>query len=477
MLGAGELFALVHYELLLFASVFFLVGALDELAVDCAYLWLRWRGRIGSQTMPQETPSDAPLCGPAAVFIPAWAEAAVIGATVRYALAAWAHADLRVFVGCYQNDPATIAAVRAVAGDQRLQLVIVPRDGPTSKADCLNHLYTAMLREEVRTKARYRMVVLHDAEDMVDPAALSVLDQAIGQADFVQLPVLALPQRHSRWVAGHYSDEFAEAHGKTMPVRDALGGGVPGAGVGCAIARGMLDRLACLAHDDNGRAVPFAVQSLTEDYELGLNVSALGGRARFLAMRHPCGSLVATRAYFPDSLRAAVRQKTRWTHGIALQGWDRLGWHGGLVKLWMQARDRRGPLAALLLAIAYCLIAVQMLGWSATAIGYPLPSVLSPFLRYLLVFNFAIILWRAAFRYAFTAREFGRAEGVRAIMRIPVSNVVAIMAGRRAVIAYLRSLRGEAPRWDKTNHALHPATFATPATSATPDGPVVRRAA
>ena len=59
-------------------------------------------------------------------------------------------------------------------------------------------------------------------------------------------------------------------------------------------------------------------------------------------------------------------------------------------------------------------------------------------------------------RFAFTAREYGAMEGVRAVLRIPVSNVIAIMAGRRALFAYLRSLSGEAARWDKTVHDLHP---------------------
>ena len=300
------------------------------------------------------------------------------------------------------------------------------------------------------------MVLLHDAEDMVDPAALSLMDRAIAAAHFVQLPVLALPQRGSRFVAGHYSDEFAEAHGKTMPVRDALRAGVPGAGVGCAVERRMLDRLACDLQAKGDRAAPFAATSLTEDYELGLRISALGGTERFLRVRHGSGSLVATRSYFPDTLASAVRQKTRWTHGIALQSWDRLGWHGGLLKRWMQLRDRRGPLSALLLALAYILLAAQGLGWSAQHIGMASEMVVSPFLYDLLWFNFAFFAWRAAMRAVFTAREFGWREGLLAIPRIPVSNVIAIIAGGRALLAYVRSLHGVAPAWDKTEHRSHP---------------------
>jgi adsorption protein B len=52
----------------------------------------------------------------------------------------------------------------------------------------------------------------------------------------------------------------------------------------------------------------------------------------------------------------AVRQKTRWIHGIALQSWDRMGWMGRPVDVWMALRDRRGPLVALVLGAAYALL-------------------------------------------------------------------------------------------------------------------------
>ena len=77
-------------------------------------------------------------------------------------------------------------------------------------------------------------------------------------------------------------------------------------------------------------------------------------------------------------------------------------------------------------------------------------------LRVLLAISLAGFVWRAALRAAFTAREYGLAEGARAVLRIPVANVIAIMAGRRALAAYLRSLRGAPVSWDKTEHRTHP---------------------
>ena len=60
-------------------------------------------------------------------------------------------------------------------------------------------------------------------------------------------------------------------------------------------------------------------------------------------------------------------------------------------------------------------------------------------------------------RFNFTKAEYGWREGLRAVLRIPVANVISIMAGYRALFAYGRSLRGEALQWEKTAHDIHPA--------------------
>jgi adsorption protein B len=297
------------------------------------------------------------------------------------------------------------------------------------------------------------MVLQHDAEDMVDSAALGLLDAALERADFVQLPVLPDPQAGSRWVGSHYCEEFAEAHAKAMVVRGKLGVALPAAGVGCAFAREMLGTIASEMHG----AGPFSVDSLTEDYELGLKIKAAGGRSWFLRARGEDGRLVATRACFPPTLPQAVRQKARWVHGIALQGWDRLGWSGGVAERWMRLRDRRGPLAAVVLFAAYTLLGLAAMLWLAGLFGLGRPWKPSGALRWVLWANLASFAWRAAMRFAFTAREYGWGEGVRALLRLPHANVIAIMAGRRAIAAYGASLMGASLKWEKTQHLAHPA--------------------
>jgi adsorption protein B len=446
--------ALVEHELLLFAGVFFIIGSADELAMDLTWAWLWLTGRGRTIRIHRANHREATLVGRAAVFIPAWHEHQVLATTIAHALAAWPQPKLRIYAGCYRNDAATAEAIIAGAGsDPRVRLVVHDRDGPTTKADCLNRLYEAMESDEVRYSARFRMVLLHDAEDMVDTAALGLLDKALDRVQFVQLPVMPEPQAASRWIGSHYCEEFAEAHAKAMVVRGELGASLPAAGVGCAFDRELLGGIA----SDMQTPGPFCVDSLTEDYELGLRIKAAGASAWFLRARGEDGRLVATRACFPPTVQQAVRQKARWVHGIALQGWDRLGWSGGFVERWMRLRDRRGPLTALVLFAAYVLLLVAGLMWLGEWLGYGRPWQPSGLLLVLLWANLASFAWRTAMRFAFTAREYGIAEGARAVLRLPHANIIAIMAGRRALAAYVRTLLGGSPRWDKTHHHAHPA--------------------
>ena len=79
---ALEAVLLAERELLLFAGFWLAIGLLDELAVDLAWFWLKVSGRARTRSLPPGY-GQAPLAGPMAVFIPAFAESAVIGTTIR----------------------------------------------------------------------------------------------------------------------------------------------------------------------------------------------------------------------------------------------------------------------------------------------------------------------------------------------------------------------------------------------------------
>ena len=453
---SAELFAGMAAELALFAGIGFLLFALNDLAVDLIYLARRgWRMATVYNRFPRAFASELPRSadpGPMAIFVPAWDEAAVIGAMLRSALERFDYPNYRIFVGYYRNDPATAAAIASV-DDPRIVPVLVEVDGPTTKGDCLNHLYDALIASETTSGAAARAVVLHDAEDVVHPLELALFDRLIDRAGVIQLPVSPLVDPSSHWIAGHYCDEFAEAHGKEMVVREAVGASVPLAGVGCAIARGPLARLAAM-HE--GR--PFVGGSMTEDYELGLRIGALGLRTIFVRIPARPGErvLVASRGHFPTTLNAAVRQKARWLGGIALTGWDRLGWRGGFGERWMRMRDRRGPLAAVLLLAGYGAAFLWSQLWLAEVLGAPLQARFDPLLATLLTVNFWLLAWRIAMRAAFTTAAYGWRQGLLSVPRLVVGNIIAVLAAARAISLHAS---GGARRWDKTAH-IFPAELA-----------------
>jgi len=120
--------ALIEHELLLFAGVFFLIGSVDELAMDFAWIWMKLTGRAHTLQIRRENHCSGSLAGPAALFIPAWHEEQILATTIAHALAAWPQRELRLYAGCYRNDAATAEAiVSGAAGDPRVRLVVHDR--------------------------------------------------------------------------------------------------------------------------------------------------------------------------------------------------------------------------------------------------------------------------------------------------------------------------------------------------------------
>lgn len=445
-------------ELLMFSGFWFVVGGIDDFAIDCVWAGRSlWRRLTRYHAVPPMRADQLPppiSRGPFAIFIPAWREAAVIGAMLLRCQHAWADSrvDYRIYVGCYPNDPGSIRSVMAAAAyDSHVRIVLTDHSGPTTKADCLNRLWRALTADELQGGYKAKALVFHDAEDCVHPLELRVFDYLIERAAAVQLPVIPVQVPSSAWVSGHYCDEFAETHGKILVVREALGAAVPLAGVGCAIERNRLGRIAIAR---GGK--PFDEDSLTEDYELGLGLCSDGGKVIFARMSDASGELVGTRACFPDSMDAAVRQKARWITGIALAGWDRLGWRGGLIEVWMRMRDRKAVFAAIVLCAAYLAIIFTVLLWLAELAGAFRPPQSSAVVRVAMLITSILLLWRMLVRGGFVWLMHGRRQALLSVPRSLVANVIAIVAARRACWIYLKHIFGRRLDWDKTTHAHFP---------------------
>jgi hypothetical protein len=285
--------------------------------------------------------------------------------------------------------------------------------------------------------------VLHDAEDLVHPLELKLFDRLIERAALVQLPVLPLIDPNSRWISGHYCDEFAEAHIKELVVREAVGAAIPLAGVGCAIER------ARSPGSPRARRPPFAGASMTEDYEMGLRLGALGLKTMFVRIPATPGSraVVASRGHFPADLAPRSARRRAGSAASRFAGWDRLGWRGGLGERWMRMRDRRGPLAALLLVAAMPRLLWLQIGWPPRSARRSRRGV-DPALATLLTINGWLLGWRLLMRACFTTAAYGSARGC-ARSREWWSAMSSPSSPRPRAVA---PFGGGPSRWDKTRH-------------------------
>jgi hypothetical protein len=118
-------------EAVILACIGFLIGGIDDLALD-GVCWLgRLTGRRPDRRIADLTDG---IEGRIAIFVPAWDEADVIGRMLATTLARFGDDDFRLYVGAYANDRATMDAVAAIAErDARVRLVINPRHGPTTR--------------------------------------------------------------------------------------------------------------------------------------------------------------------------------------------------------------------------------------------------------------------------------------------------------------------------------------------------------
>lgn len=418
-------------------ALWMLVSGLDDLLIGFVSLFpkpFRW---------PSEAETEAAVERRIAIFVPLWNEHRVIGRMLERNLAAIEYSNFDVFAGVYRNDFATLRAVKEVLSRHpRVHLAIVPRDGPTSKGDCLNAVWAHMLEHEVRSGKRFEIVITHDAEDLVHPQAPRLINWFSRAYQMVQIPVLALPTPLGELTHGLYCNEFAEFQTKDIPVRQRMGGFLPSNGVGTGFERAALERL---AETRQGRI--FAPECLTEDYENGFALHALGYRQIFVPLRFAGAGPVATREYFPRRWRAAVRQRSRWVAGIALQGWQKHGWRAPWRQVYWFWRDRKGLVGNLLSPFANGLFLCGLAGWR---MGSAMPPWLAPACAALLALSMVQMAFRARSGAAVYGWRFAAGVPMRMLWGNALNWLATVVALRQFFAA---AWRNRALAWNKTEHA------------------------
>jgi adsorption protein B len=193
----------------------------------------------------------------------------------------------------------------------------------------------------------------------------------------------------------------------------------------------------------------FNPAGLTEDYETGLRLYRLGFRQVFVPLRRlyrGSRDFVATREYFPQTWTAALRQRTRWVMGIALQGWEQFGWSGSAGEVYWLWRDRKGLIGGPLGVIANAVFVYGL----ATALW----TRFTPLQMYLTLATLSLQVWRLAIRVGCAARVYGALFALGVPVRVVYANLLNATATVAAVARYTAAkLRGRPLRWLKTEHS------------------------
>lgn len=454
----GYVDACYHFAVgaLVLLGVVYLVSGFDDLFIDL----VAFIGRL----VPQKLSSDEIQTIKTArekrfgIIVPAWDEGHIIERMLLGNIQRIEYKNYHIFVGVYPNDTESVEAVKRVqAKFPFVHPVVNYKPGPTSKGQILNYVIQYAKNLENERGFFFDGFLMQDSEDLIHPKALKLVNYKLDTFDFVQIPVFSLEVSARQLVAGTYIDEFAESHTKDILVRNFMGGPVPSAGVGTALKRNLVDGM-LFGQEGN----LFNETSVTEDYELGIRAHAQGFKPHFACnyyFLNGSREYIATREFFPKKFNRSVRQKTRWTLGIALQGWRNLGWRGSLVSRYFLLRDRKGLVTntATLLGYILFIIALALYPFTRSADSDELVNTLFP----VLIFNAGLMLLRLVQRSIAVHRIYGFHGVWPILLRWPVASTInafaCVMAVKRHVISRYTN---KTVQWVKTEHEL-PQFFGT----------------
>jgi adsorption protein B len=473
--------------MMLVAAIIIAISSADDLFVDVLYWTGRLFGTSGSRSkeLPDIEILEQLPERPFAIMIPCWKEHEVIFSMLSSNSRLLRYGQAHYFVGVYLNDPLTQDEVRKAQGMYpNIHMVLVPHDGPTSKADCLNQTISDIFMFEAERKIQFAGIVMHDSEDLIHPLEMKLFNKVVDLYDFVQLPVYSFTRPITSLISGLYMDEFAEMHTKDLEVRQRISGVIPCAGVSACFSREAIVRLT-----DHNQGEAFRTSSFTEDYDIAFRISELGFNSAFIAYpanyaidmnvdTNTPGVLhrslpVATREFFPSRLEAAYRQRARWLLGIVFQGSREIGWKGSLGTKYFLARDRKGVVTSPAVMLAYFALANLTIFEIYRSFLDPEQQFVyrllsTKWVAWLFLVNFAFLVWRLGNRMVFTGMIYSTRHALMAAPRLIVGNFVNFFATWRAIRIYTgHRFSGRQLVWDKTSHSypVHMGDIALPNTT------------
>lgn len=464
------LYALKYVSIVLLVLMF--IFGIDDLIIDVLY-WSRTLFRRLSVYRKFPRADSKRLYEqqqrPIAIMVPAWNEVGVVGPMAKAAAESLDYENYEIFVGTYPNDEATQSDVDAVCAEfDHVHKVVCALPGPTSKSDCLNNILASILEFEKQNNIEFYGFVLHDAEDMISPMELRLFNYLLKDNDLIQVPVYPYVHKGVSPTASHYADEFAELHGKDIPVREAIAGQVPSAGVGTGFSRQAILKLMT-----DGDGLAFDTQSLTEDYDIGFRLKKWGMKEIFVRysvederatlQEHRRGTgdktsrVICVREHFPSKFSHAVKQKSRWIVGIVFQGLKTHGWADNITMNYFLWRDRRGIFANILSFLAmlvFLQLVLILLYQMLVPESYRFLSIFEGdrLVSTLLFTNLVLVFNRMLQRAIFVTQYYGIVQGGFSIPRIIWSNVINFFAVLRAIKLVIQTGDSKKVAWDKTKH-------------------------
>ncbi|MEG3066259.1 glycosyl transferase family protein [Acetomicrobium sp.] len=457
-------YQLVHVTFLICLYLIFFWG-IEDFIID-VYYWIRvvYRKLFVYTKYPRLTVEDLYRKDEQwiAIMVPAWHEAGVIARMLETTIKHLDYDRYVIFCGVYPNDPETSREVDGISQNfQGVVKVVVPHPGPTNKADCLNFIVKEVHSYELLHDINFSGFVLHDSEDIVHPLELKLFNYLLPRKDMMQIPVTSLERSWKDFVACTYLDEFSEWHLKNLLVRERMTKIIPSAGVGTCFSRRAIS---FLEQKNEGNAFPTG--SLTEDYVAGLTLAEGGMQGIILhfpiafprgrGLRRIRRVYVSVSEYFPDTFWAAVRQKSRWILGIALQGTETFGWRGDIFDKFFLYRDRKGMFTSFINFVANILFINYILIFIGIKLNF-MPSYNYNIPKTLLIINIFFLINRLFHRALFVFMLYGWQQSLLSIPRVFVVNFINFCATLRALKLFGEHLLSGKPLvWDKTQH-VYPA--------------------
>jgi cellulose synthase/poly-beta-1,6-N-acetylglucosamine synthase-like glycosyltransferase len=403
-------------------SAFIVLTGLFLTAIAGGTLWWQlhaWRTpEIHAGTEFRSPDSDSELSF--SLLIPARHEQAVLAATVKSVLAS-THTDFEVIIIVGHDDPETSDVAYLLAEQYPgLVSVVVDTHEVKNKPKALN---------SALPQCRGEIIGIFDAEDQVHPELLDHVDHALREtgAEVVQGGVQLINFQSSWYALRNCLEYFFWFHSRLH--LHAKRGFIPLGGNTVFVRASTLR--------ENGG---WDSECLTEDCDLGVRLSSRGVKVVVAY-----GADLVTREETPGSIKALIKQRTRWNQGF-LQVYRKAEWREipdlgrRLLARWTLVTPFAQAFTGLLIPLD---ILVALVG--RVPISIALISFL-PVLPTLGTFAFETV----------ALHEFGRLYGLRVRVRDYVRLIVGgpfyqVLLALAALRAVWRDRRGEGG-WELTQH-------------------------